>query len=445
MKITDLYICPIKSLCPVRVERARLRPGGAEHDRRFMLLKAEAEADGTTDRYRYRNMQVVRFPECALFRQAIVAGDRDGDVAVVVRYHVPDVPLFPPVPEQRTELRVPLEPSTAGLDTVTVKLFGSDTRAYRMGPRYDAWFSACFGYEAVLVYIGDQGRDVLAHSPSAPPPPQTSPSSWLSSITSLIPGSGLLPGQQQQEQEEPREDRKGARHQLAFSEAAPFLVTSAASLRDVSARLPDGEAMQMVRFRPNIVVDSSSSSSSSTIPSPPSPLSEEDREREREKQRGPGQNREHEQEQEQELAAWDEDFWAELSVRPPKEGGDSRDRRRRGGLLLALTANCGRCASINVDYGAGRPAAGAAGAVLRALMRDRRVDRGNRWSPVFGRYAFLLLPLPSGTIDDHHDDHRGEEEEEKDDDENSFEVAVGDEVTVTRRNPDRDVWAWPKT
>ncbi|KXJ85534.1 hypothetical protein Micbo1qcDRAFT_169385, partial [Microdochium bolleyi] len=36
-----------------------------------------------------------------------------------------------------------------------------------MGEPYDAWFSACLGYEAHLVYVGDFKRPVLAGLPSS--------------------------------------------------------------------------------------------------------------------------------------------------------------------------------------------------------------------------------------------------------------------------------------
>ncbi|KAI0111338.1 MOSC N-terminal beta barrel domain-containing protein [Daldinia grandis] len=373
LQITELYIYPIKSLRPVSLDRALLQREGLRYDRRFMLLKVEAGGG-------YKNIQVYHFPECALFHQALDDGH------VVVTYRVPEHPLVvPPPPEQHTALRVPLNPAIAGLDTVDVKLFSSSTATYRMGDAYDAWFSACLGYRAILVYIGDNRRSVLAHAPQ-PEQPQTQ--SWLSHLTSFVPYYG------QQQQPPPKEDASG----LAFNEAAPFLLTSKASLRNVSARLPSGQEMDMIKFRPNIVVDevweeSSGSEDSGDGADAPSTL-----------------------------AAWDEDFWAELLV-----GSTQR---------LALTANCARCVSINVDYAAGRPASGELGAVLKKLMKDRRVDAGNKWSPIFGRYAFLLPPANSVSSSGSSGRSEGQELE--------AEVAVGDEVKVTRRISERDTWAWPK-
>ncbi|OTB20030.1 hypothetical protein K445DRAFT_72606 [Daldinia sp. EC12] len=405
MIINLLYIYPIKSLRPALLDRAVLRREGLQYDRRFMLLKADAEAgdgnggggdgDGDGDGG-YKNMQVYHFPECALFHQAL-----DGD-HVVVTYRIPEKPLVvPPPPEQFTALRVPLHPSTMGLETVDVKLFGSAATTYRMGDPYDAWFSACLGYRAILVYIGDNRRSVLAHTPQQQ---RTTPQSWFSHLTSYVPYYGKK-----------EEEEKAASSGLVFNEAAPFLVTSKASLRDVSARLPEGQDMDMIKFRPNIVVDEvweEDSSSPSGPEDSSSSSSEEDGSANISSTK---------------LTAWDEDFWAELQI------GSSSHR-------LALTANCARCVSINIDYAAGRSASGELGSVLKKLMRDRRVDAGNKWSPIFGRYAFLL-PSSSennsngGGGGDKKDDGIGELEAD---------VAVGDEVKVTRRISERDTWAWPK-
>ncbi|KAI1142402.1 MOSC domain-containing protein [Hypoxylon sp. FL0543] len=399
IKITELYVYPIKSLRPLSVPAAQLRREGLRHDRRFMLLKVEAGAGGT--RY-YKNIQTAFFPECTLFHQAL-----DGD-HVVVTYRVPEKPLVdPPPPEQRTSLRVPLNPCVDGSEVVDVELFGSSAVAHRMGDPYDAWFSACLGYEAVLVYIGDNRRPVLAHSPKPElqqqQQQQQRSNSWFSSIASFIP---LPYYQQQQQQQQPQ-----AKHEppgLTFNEAAPFLLTSKASLRDVSARLPEGETMDMIKFRPNIVVDVVSDDDSSSD-------ADDDDEGEEE---GPTT-----------LEAWDEDYWAELLV--------------RGAHRLALTANCARCISINIDYGTGRPAQGGLGSVLKKLMRDRRVDAGNRWSPIFGRYAFLLPPPPPPAPAPLTSD-RAENTSEEGELLLAADVAVGDEVKVTRRIAERDVWAWPK-
>jgi len=56
---------------------------------------------------------------------------------------------------------------------------------------------------------------------------------------------------------------------------------------------------------------------------------------------------------------------------------------------------------------------GESGKLLKKLMKDRRIDSGNKWSPVFGRYGF---PTKGG------------------------EIRVGDEVVLSKRNNHHTVW-----
>ena len=299
-----------------------------------MLLKVHDDG-------RLEPIEVVRFPACALFVPDIV------EDKITVRYNIPEAPLFPPTPEQSTTLEIPLEPDTSELEHVEVDLYGSKCMGYRMPEHYSAWFSACFGLECILAYVGDARRPILGSmSPHAQAQQQNR--GWLSSIAGRITGS--------------EGGAEADPHRLTFTCVAAYLITTEASVDDVSGRLPPGEEMEMRKFRPNIVVDGE----------------------------GP----------------YDEDFWGEIEV-----GGGG------GGARFVLTGNCGRCLSINVDYNTGRPGTGESGNVLRKLMKDRRVDLGNKWSPVFGRYGFLI-------------------DEEAD-------IQVGDEVTVTKRMQERRVWDWP--
>ncbi|KAG7290179.1 hypothetical protein NEMBOFW57_000177 [Staphylotrichum longicolle] len=158
---------------------------------------------------------------------------------------------------------------------------------------------------------------------------------------------------------------------ISFSDVAPLMVTSESSLQDVRERLLNGFPVEMYKFRPNIVVD------------------------------GQGED------------AWAEDFWAELQI--GNEDGDGVQKS-----TFQVTGNCVRCVSLNVDYKTGRPADGEDGSVLKRLMKDRRVDPGSKWSPVFGRYAFLDGRHTGGVT-----------------------VSVGDDVEVTRRNTERSAWDWP--
>ena len=144
---------------------------------------------------------------------------------------------------------------------------------------------------------------------------------------------------------------------ITFADCAPLLVVSAASVAAAAARVGGVDARA---FRANVVVAPDAGEA---------------------------------------LPAFDEDYWAALRV--------------AARVRLALTANCGRCVSVNVDVATGG-ALPAPQQPLRALAADRRVDRGLRFAPVFGRYAFL-----EGAPDA---------------------VREGDRVEVVRRNEERTVF-----
>ncbi|KAK6220334.1 MOSC domain-containing protein [Colletotrichum tabaci] len=376
MKIKALNVYPIKALRPIPLESATLTPQGILHDRTYMLFKVNPDSS-------LRKMQLSTFPQCALFSQEIVSSassssstsESSGDI-IRVRYNPPDPP--PPAdthPLQGKTLSVPLVPDTAALDPVSVDLHGSPAEALRMGDPYDAFFSACFGFPVILVHIGSGRRRVLGTlAPGSPSAASSTPEqqkhqtrSLLSSIASYFPSFSSLATQGEQVGDDPA--------WLTFTDCAPYLVTSASSLSHPSLEPFKEDSLIMPKFRPNIVVE------------------------------------------DPEEAPFAEDFWAELAL-PASGPGPS-------GARLLLTANCGRCSSLNVDYDRGRPAAGPEGKLLNALMRDRRVDPGHKYAPVFGRYAFLAVDAarenPLASV---------------------IRVRVGDDVVVVRRNPERTVFDW---
>lgn len=147
---------------------------------------------------------------------------------------------------------------------------------------------------------------------------------------------------------------------LTFTDMAPLLITTESSFANVKARLQSGQA-DMLKFRPNVVVSG-----------------EDD---------------------------FDEDYWAELSI--------------NGQPGFILTKLCNRCVSLNINYDTGRFESAGDEALLKHITKDRRVDPGKKWSPTFGRYAFLADGL------------------------DGIELAVGDEVAVTKRTAERPTWDWP--
>ena len=145
---------------------------------------------------------------------------------------------------------------------------------------------------------------------------------------------------------------------IAFNDCAPYLIITEKSAANVTGRLPEGVEVDITKFRANIVLSGSEE-------------------------------------------AFDEDFWGELDF------GD--------GKRIVLTANCGRCKSLNVDYETGESgtAKDGTGRILQLLQKDRRVDPGMKYSPSFGRYGFAGR-ASEGKV-----------------------LRVGDEVFVERRNEER--------
>ncbi|KAL2126579.1 hypothetical protein VTI74DRAFT_648 [Chaetomium olivicolor] len=354
MKITGLYVYPIKGLRGIKLDSAQIGPQGISHDRRFMLWEVKP-SDG-----KLAKIQVDSHPKCALFEQQIIPGSHEGEEAVITVRYLGSISESSPTAADDQPLTLPLEPDLSTLEKFNVNLHGSPAAAYRMGASYDTWFSARFGVSTMLVYLGDGRRGIIGKTllPKAARERQQQQQQrgWITSLASYITGSGA--------------PDKDSEPWITFADAAALLVTSEASLRDVRERLLGGLPVEMYKFRPNVVVD------------------------------GEGEE------------PWAEDFWAELTIHRDGEHGDDTEEHK-----LELMGNCVRCTSLNVDYQTGKPAEGELGNVLKRLMKDRRVDPGSKWSPVFGRYA---APIGRG-----------------------FTISVGDEVEVTQRNTERTVWDWP--
>lgn len=262
-------------------------------------------------------MAVSRYPEMTQFLQEI-----DNDT-IIVNYRA-----FGNAEKIKT-LKIPLVPDSEKLEPFDVNLHNSPTAAFRMPEKYNAWFSECFGYEVVLVYLGDNKRAVLFENmqPLEPDP-------LTRFLKKYVPFAGSyvekMMGLHQNEQ-----------WKISFADCAPYLITSHTSLEDVSSRLPEGEEMDMTKFRPNIVIKGA-------------------------------------------FEAYQEDYWGKIKINNNAE--------------IIMAHNCVRCKSINIDYETGKQGTGPSGEVLKKLQSDRRIDIGAKWSPVFGRYSFWDPKYKSQTV-----------------------------------------------
>jgi uncharacterized protein YcbX len=225
-----------------------------------------------------------------------------------------------------TTITIPFLPDTDGLDMVDVVMYNSPTGAYDMGAEYNMWFSAQFSFEVVLAYIGAMRRPVLGSL--WPSGSESALASATRSVSRFL--SSYLPSSVVAKGHDWRPPG------ITFADIAMFLVVTEESLAEASSRLPEGKEMDIRKFRPNIVVSGAE-------------------------------------------GAWYEDLWGQIKI-------ENEDGVK---VELALTANCARCTSINIDYSTGKPAVGEEGKMLKKLMPDRRVDKGNKYAPIFGRYGYL--------------------------------------------------------
>ncbi|KAK5124476.1 hypothetical protein LTR85_001693 [Meristemomyces frigidus] len=302
MRVNKIYVYPVKSLRATELDSATLTKHGFTYDRRYMILKVLE--DGS-----YQNMAVASFSEMTLFFTSITVPE-DGDAlkgTITITYK-------PPKGQQKT-LDIPLKPKVDGLEAMDIIMHRSPTKAHKMNREYNEWLSSCFGYEVVLAYLGDNLRNVLMSTSGNK---QEASNGWFSSITSKA--TQLVVGANNEQS------------QITFADCAPYLIVSEKSMDDVHNRLPEGQQMDITKFRPNIVISGAEE-------------------------------------------VWEEDFWGELTI-----GGETR---------VVCEHNCSRCKSINIDYATGLPGTTEAGSILKKLNSNRRVDPGAKWSPIFGRYSFL--------------------------------------------------------
>ena len=434
----QLYVYPIKSLRPTHLSHAVLTEQGFPYDRCFMLLQVkEGKGEEAAEEKKpiLKNMHISGFHEMALFHTDLNLERGQ----VIVKYVHPHTDKATIDIEGNNDekngddiLHIPLSPSTEGLGELDINMHRSPTKAYNMGPEFNEWFSKRFGFPVILVYLGENTRPVLGSlSPSLQDDSRSLVSSllllsslvitvmvvvlssWflrilLLALVSLVwqkhgnaggGGKGISSLIHQLLNKVVNGKGKGERARITFADCAAYLVASETSLHDVTARLrADGgnnvkskqteedieeeeEEMEMTKFRPNIVVSGAST-------------------------------------------AYEEDFWSELTVRHSEKDGSSNSSHLSSSSRIILTANCVRCNSINVDFKTGKPGKGPKGSVLKKLMKDRRVDKGAPYSPVFGRYGFWAPSKGKGKRTDSAAPHV---------------IRIGDQVSVSKVTAERSI------
>jgi len=313
MQIPRLFCYPIKLLREVALGTAEATSNGIPYDRRFMLIKVLTEKEQETEAARgkagkkMQTMTVRAFGKMSWFHQSLLSHS-EGD-SVVVTFEDSNS-------AEQPSIEIPLTPDVKSLPEIDPTLYGKSAPAFDMKARYNDWYSKYFNFPVMLAYLGPN----LRKAKGSLDPGSESWYTWLMKKLEQLPFVGRFFH---------REPAK-----ITLSDAAAYLVITEESNDHVTTRLPEGETMDITKFRPNIVVADAD-------------------------------------------AAWDEDFWAGLKL------GNFLD-----GVDMILKGNCERCNAINVDYNTGATGKNPSGNILNTLRKDRSVDPGYK-APVFGRYGFL--------------------------------------------------------
>lgn len=289
----------------------------------------------------HKPMAVSRQQEMTQFLQEIDGyNDPDGSLRVTYIAYGDD--------SASKSLTIPLNPDVAKLEPYEVELHGSPVSAFKMPAKYNDWFSSCFGYEVMLVYLGANTRNVMFEDmqPIEPDPLTRFLRDKLPFTKGYVERLMGL--------------RQTSPWRISFADCAAYLIVSQTSVDDVSMRIGEGEQMDVTKFRPNIVIKGA-------------------------------------------FEPYQEDYWGKVTINNKTD--------------IIMAHNCVRCASINIDYKTGKQGTGPHGEVLKRLQKDRRVDIGHKYSPVFGRYSFWGKGAKDAV------------------------VKVGDRVNVTKVNEGLTIWS----
>jgi uncharacterized protein YcbX len=198
LRISHLYIYPIKSLGGIALDTARVTDRGLEHDRRWLLIGPD-------------NVQLTQreFPAMALMKPQLTPKGLTVTFkpSTPRQTHPPTIPQRNPTQLTTLQLHISFQPATNVY--TDVQCWDDTVRAQFVDPRADTWFSDILQTNCRLVYMPEETKrqtDLKYTSPG--------------NITS-------------------------------FADGYPFLLIGQSSLDELNSRLE--HPLPMDRFRPNIV------------------------------------------------------------------------------------------------------------------------------------------------------------------------------------------------
>ncbi|MCB0795877.1 MAG: MOSC N-terminal beta barrel domain-containing protein, partial [Flavobacteriales bacterium] len=127
MRISSLYVHPIKSLVSVTVQEMVTTDRGARHDRRWMLVDAQG-----------RFITQREHPELVRFSLEV------GNERMVIGHPKASTIEVPLALDKGTELRV--------------QVWSSKVKAWQGDPAWDRWFSEALATDVRLVYMPDMSE-----------------------------------------------------------------------------------------------------------------------------------------------------------------------------------------------------------------------------------------------------------------------------------------------
>jgi len=127
MRLTEIWIYPVKSLGGIKLQRARVMGKGLEFDRRYMLVDEENK---------FITQRV--YPQLALFKLSL--GDKLFRIS-----HGPDFLEIPVVPKQIAKSQRAI-------------IWDDEVHAFELSQEFSEWFSVRAGIRCKLVYFPEENR-----------------------------------------------------------------------------------------------------------------------------------------------------------------------------------------------------------------------------------------------------------------------------------------------
>lgn len=132
LKISELYIYPIKSLAGIAVNKARITEKGFEHDRRWLLVDKDN-----------RFLTQREYPQMALLQQSIETNN------LIITHKI-----------NKQAIKIPINTAMSA-NRVTVTIWDDTCIAEFVSDEADRWFTEMLGLKCRLVYMPDDTKRIV--------------------------------------------------------------------------------------------------------------------------------------------------------------------------------------------------------------------------------------------------------------------------------------------